>query len=686
MRKISVKIVFAIVLCCIVTSTIITAITSINSKELIKKEAEKRVELYAKDRANVINQVLNKTVDYVDTIENLVSTTLDTTKLDKDDVYITQYTNNLDSYIEKLAKEYKDALGIAIIINPEITKEAHQLIYERESLGGDLTKKNKFTKDNFKDDAPDMQWYYNPIRAKEGIWSDPHKDAHSSSMRMAYTRPIYVGDTLVGVVAVDLFFDQFKEMIEQVKVFEEGYAFLLNKDMNYIVHKDYNEGESLKDTQGISINIGKEESGIVNHTNDDEETILGYSKLKNGNIMTIAVKENDMLKELNDSLSKNIYTTIGICIVVAIIAFIIGISISKPIKYISNMIKMTSDLDLQNNSQFEKIKKCRDEVGIIGKDVIDLRDTLHTTISEIKVCSDETAIESKNLATITENIKESFSNINNTIVELSDGAQKQATEAQQGAYMLNNLANKIEKTIETTEEIKVNLDCVVQDNNNGSRAIEELGNKLETTNNIGNETNENIKVLAQKSKFIGEIVDAINAISRQTNLLALNAAVEASRAGTAGKGFAVVADEIRMLSQKTSESTRKIESIMTEISDGILSTEQNVVESNKAILEANDAMKISMEAFNNITNSFEKMTENVYELLKSIEEIDESKSSVVDSIQGISQICEESALATKQISSLIQTQTASANTVANAADKLNKITENLELNVNKFKL
>lgn len=130
MRKISVKIVFAIVLCCIVTSTIITAITSINSKELIKKEAEKRVELYAKDRANVINQVLNKTVDYVDTIENLVSTTLDTTKLDKDDVYITQYANNLDSYIEKLAKEYKDALGIAIIINPEITKEAHQLIYE----------------------------------------------------------------------------------------------------------------------------------------------------------------------------------------------------------------------------------------------------------------------------------------------------------------------------------------------------------------------------------------------------------------------------------------------------------------------------------------------------------------------------------------------------------------------------
>lgn len=52
-------------------------------------------------------------------------------------------------------------------------------------------------------------------------------------------------------------------------------------------------------------------------------------------------------------------------------------------------------------------------------------------------------------------------------------------------------------------------------------------------------------------------------------MLGLNAAIEAARAGEAGRGFNVVAQEIRKLSNSSSESIKKIESVIRDISTSI---------------------------------------------------------------------------------------------------------------------
>lgn len=76
-------------------------------------------------------------------------------------------------------------------------------------------------------------------------------------------------------------------------------------------------------------------------------------------------------------------------------------------------------------------------------------------------------------------------------------------------------------------------------------------------------------------KFIDELkgmATEVATIAAQTNLLALNASIEASRAGEMGRGFAVVAKEVRMLAGMSGETGKRITDKVSSISEAILST------------------------------------------------------------------------------------------------------------------
>ena len=73
-------------------------------------------------------------------------------------------------------------------------------------------------------------------------------------------------------------------------------------------------------------------------------------------------------------------------------------------------------------------------------------------------------------------------------------------------------------------------------------------------------------VAAQKRVAeMDQVLGLIKTIAGQTNLLGLNAAIEAARVGEQGRGFGVVAEEIRKLAHMSTDSIKKIDSMVRSI-------------------------------------------------------------------------------------------------------------------------
>ena len=160
-----------------------------------------------------------------------------------------------------------------------------------------------------------------------------------------------------------------------------------------------------------------------------------------------------------------------------------------------------------------------------------------------------------------------------------DSAVTSALNAVSGATdEMNSTAQSMSSTAGTTndqalavaaaaEQTSTNVQTMAAGAEELSVSVSEVRRQMEQSADVAKRaaeeaerTNATVGSLAEAAQKIGDVVDLINDIASQTNLLALNATIEAARAGEAGKGFAVVASEVKSLASQTAKATEEIAS------------------------------------------------------------------------------------------------------------------------------
>lgn len=249
------------------------------------------------------------------------------------------------------------------------------------------------------------------------------------------------------------------------------------------------------------------------------------------------------------------------------------------------------------------IEQLRGLVRAITDVSLQVTDSTRSSARTAKYLSDASKKQTENISSVSESVREMEKNINrvsNNALKSLDVAKNSVTIASGGAVAVKN-------TI---------------------RGMDMIRDQIQ-------QTAKNIKRLGESSQEIGGFVSMINDIADHTNTLSLNAAIQAAMAGEAGKGFAVVADEVHALAERSTEATRKIESlvkvIQRDINEAVSSMEQTtseVVQGTRLAQGAGEALddieKVSKELaglVEEITRAAQNQSKNAAEITSSMETI-----------------------------------------------------------------
>ncbi|MDR6586002.1 methyl-accepting chemotaxis transducer protein [Herbaspirillum sp. BH-1] len=203
-------------------------------------------------------------------------------------------------------------------------------------------------------------------------------------------------------------------------------------------------------------------------------------------------------------------------------------------------------------------------------------------------------------------------------------------------------ASALEETASSMEE----LTSTVKHNANNAQDAKQMASTASTVALEGGEVVakvvDTMSAINDSSRKVVDIISVIDGIAFQTNILALNAAVEAARAGEQGRGFAVVASEVRNLAQRSAAAAKEIKAL---IEDSV----EKVSVGARLADQAGTTMSGIVENSRKVTSIIGEISAASVEQTAGIEQINQAIMQMDDVTQQNASLVEEAAAASRAL-------------------------------------
>lgn len=151
---------------------------------------------------------------------------------------------------------------------------------------------------------PDYVWYYGPMQSGVPLWSDIYFDTDLGENAISYLVPVYVNGSIVAVVGVDASFAEMEKIIREIRVYDFGYAFLLDKNGEFVVPPPEN---AYFDDSYLWLVTGDE--GLLDFNGE----IWSYVRLESDHTLVVVSQKNNLL-QASTLLKKRLFVALLVVI------------------------------------------------------------------------------------------------------------------------------------------------------------------------------------------------------------------------------------------------------------------------------------------------------------------------------------------------------------------------------------
>ncbi|AGB49266.1 signal transduction histidine kinase [Methanomethylovorans hollandica DSM 15978] len=239
-------------------------------------------------------------------------------------------------------------------------------------------------------------YYQLPKKLQADVLTEPYY--YEGAFIVSYASPIMKNDTFIGIGGVDVSLYYLDDILSNVKAFDTGYAFMTSNSgmlLSYPYNKQWIGNKTLYDFEidnfshaADDIRMGKSGHVETIDPNTGKRVVMFYEPIRTGNFsFVLVVPKDEIFAGVMALRTKLLFISMAAVIFMAAIAYLIALSVTRPIKQIVAGFKMISKdavkgkLDTRASSDveidFREIPRGLNE--ILDAVITPVRDTIRVT-------------------------------------------------------------------------------------------------------------------------------------------------------------------------------------------------------------------------------------------------------------------------------------------------------------------
>ncbi len=514
-------------------------------------------------------------------------------------------------------------------------------------------------------DITQRSWYQEMMASGGTTVSEPYVNSSDGNIISSIVTPIYnESGTLVGVASLDLSLAAVIDMMEEHKLGDTGFFFLMTRAGMVMYSPDQSHLQTSFQNIDIASNIKTAFSdgrfGDYTYRYNGKKTYGYMSQVaSNGWVVISGMPSLEYNADFYKVFGSIVILFALIILVLSIIISKISVGIVQPIHKLHNVAEQLArgeldvELNIESNDEIGAVAAAIDKTVLRLKDYIKYIDEIAKVLDEIAQgnlvfeLTQDYAGEFGKIKVALEHIADKMTTtikgIRASADQVSGGAGQISQAAQALAEGATNQAAAVDELLATVTDIAGQVRHNADYSMGAVENADEVKKKIEMSNDEMQQLVGAMEEINSCSDDIRAIIKNIEEIADQTSLLSLNASIEAARAGEMGKGFAVVAGEVGNLSKESVTAVQK--------STELIENSVNAVKRGMSLVGmVASRLSESADGVVGLAGMMEKLSKAAHKEMDSLSEVEKGIGQIASVVTDNSAMAQESAASSEELS------------------------------------